>query len=120
MQTSLGNQMVNPSKCQMISNFRSFKGPPNKRVTPKTQLLPEIKGTTNLQLEPDKPKTTRSNPDADIPQEVRSRLKELLNAKYTSIVSKSAMDIGRTNLIELDIMTEGPPITLRPYTVPLK
>ena len=30
------------------------------------------------------------------------------------------MDIGRTNLIELDILTEGPPIMSKPYTVLLK
>ena len=31
-----------------------------------------------------------------------------------------AMDIGRTNLIKLDIPTEGPPIASKLYTVPLK
>ena len=30
------------------------------------------------------------------------------------------MDIGRANLIELDILTEGPPIVFKPYTVSLK
>ena len=30
------------------------------------------------------------------------------------------MDIGRTNLIELDISTEGPPIASKPYAMPLK
>ena len=30
------------------------------------------------------------------------------------------MDIGRTNLIELDIPTEGPPIACKPYSIPLK
>ena len=30
------------------------------------------------------------------------------------------MDIGRPNLIELDIPMEGPPIASKPYTVPLK
>ena len=39
---------------------------------------------------------------------------------YSSIVSKSATDIGRTNLTELDIPMEGPPIACKPYSVPLK
>ena len=30
------------------------------------------------------------------------------------------MDIGRTNLIKLEIPTEGPPIISKPYTMPLK
>ena len=97
-----------------------LQDPPNKRVTEKAQLLPELPGITNLQLEPDMSNTTRSIPDADNPQEVRTRLKELQNAKYASIVSKSVTDIGRPNLLELDILTEGPVIASKPYTVPLK
>ena len=45
---------------------------------------------------------------------------QLLGMKYNSIFSKSTADIGRTNLIELDIPTEGPPVASKPYTVPLK
>ena len=45
---------------------------------------------------------------------------ELLNVKYNSIVSKSATDISRANLIELDIPTEGSPVASKPYAVPLK
>ena len=33
---------------------------------------------------------------------------------------QTAMDIGRSNLIELDILTEGPSIASKPYMVPLK
>ena len=47
-------------------------------------------------------------------------MQHLLEAKYNTIVSKSATDIGRTNLIELDILTEGPPIACKPFSVPLK
>ena len=86
----------------------------------KAQLLPEIPGTTTLQLEPDTPNVSKSIPDADVPEIARKQLQELLNVKYNSIISKSAADIGRTNLIELDIPTEGPPVALKPYTIPLK
>ena len=55
-----------------------------------------------------------------MPEITQKQPQDLLNVKYNSIVSKSAADIGRTNLIELDILTEGPPIALKPYTVPLK
>ena len=51
---------------------------------------------------------SRSIPDADILDEVRNKLKEPLNIKYTNIMSQTAKDIGRTNLIELDLPTEGP------------
>ena len=35
-------------------------------------------------------------------------------------MSKSATDIGQTNLIELDIPTDGPCMASRPYSIPLK
>ena len=36
------------------------------------------------------------------------------------MISQNANDIGRTNLIELDIPMEGPPIASKSYTVLLK
>ena len=71
-------------------------------------------GITDLQLEPDTPNVYKSIPDADIPEIARKQLQELLDVKYTSIVSKSATDIGKTKLIELDIPTEGPPVASKP------
>ena len=56
----------------------------------------------------------------DNPEEVMTKLQELLDKKYPEIISQNAMDIGRTNLIKLDIWTEGLPITSKPYTVLLK
>ena len=83
-------------------------------------LLPEMP-QTNLQLEADEPKQPEINmPDADVPKKTLNELQNLLEAKYSTIVSKSATDIGRTNLIQLDILTEGPPIACKPYSVPLK
>ena len=40
--------------------------------------------------------------------------------KYTSLISQSATDISRMNLLELNIPTEGPPIASKPYSVLLK
>ena len=40
--------------------------------------------------------------------------------RYPQIISKNMTDIGRTNLIQLDILTEGPPLTSKSYTAPLK
>ena len=86
----------------------------------KPQLLPEIPSTTNLQLEPDTSNVSKSIPDADIQEIARKQLQELQDVKYNSIVSKSATDIERTNVIELDIPTEGMPVASKPYTIPLK
>ena len=83
-------------------------------------LLPEMP-QTNLQLEADKPNHQEiTTPNADVPNNALNELQHLLEAKYSTTVSKSATDISRTNLVELDIPPEGPPITCKPYSVPLK
>ena len=56
----------------------------------------------------------------EIPDKAKTKLQELLNKKYLQMISKNAMDMGRTNLIKLDIPTEGPPIASKPYAVLLK
>ena len=72
-------------------------------------------------MEADKPKQPEINtPNAEVPEKALIELQHLLEAKYSTIVSKSAIDVGRTTLIELDIPTEGPPIACKPYSVPLK
>ena len=75
---------------------------------------------TNLQLEPDTNHSSRSIPDADIPEDARDMLKELLDIKYANIMSQTTIDIGRTNLIKLDIPTESSPIASKPDMIPLK
>ena len=83
-------------------------------------LLPQMP-QTNLQLEADKPNHPKINtPNAEVLEKALNKLQNLLEVKYSTIVSKSATDIGRSYLIELDIPTEGPPIASRPYSVPLK
>ena len=44
----------------------------------------------------------------------------MLTSKFTGIISKSPADFERTNLIEVDLPTTGPPVSTKPYTIPLK
>ena len=44
----------------------------------------------------------------------------MLTSKFTGIISKSLADFGRTNLIEIDLPMTGPPVSTKPYTLPLK
>ena len=75
----------------------------------------------NLQIKANKKDYNKIKmPEADVPEEAKRKLNALLEEKYWDIVSKSAMDMGRTNLIELDIPTEGPCVSCRPYSIPLK
>ena len=85
-----------------------------------SKLLPQILQNTSLQLEPGTKSLGSSIPNADIAEEARMKLQELLDKKYPQIILQNAMDIGSTNLIELDIPMEGLPIAFKPYTVLLK
>ena len=85
----------------------------------KSLLLPMPE--TNLQIEADKKDHERIKmPEAYVSEEAKQKLNTLLEGKYSNIVSKSATDTGRTNLIELDIPTEGPCMSCRPHSIPLK
>ena len=58
--------------------------------------------------------------DANVPLEIQCKLHTMLTSKFTSIISKSSADFGRTNLIEMDLPTTRPPVSTKPYTIPLK
>ena len=75
----------------------------------------------SLQIKADKKDYDRIKmQELEVPDEAKRKLNTLLKEKYWDIVSKSAMDIGRTNLIELDIPTGGPCVSCRPYSILLK
>ena len=44
----------------------------------------------------------------------------MLTNKFTEIISKSSADFGQINLIEMDLPTAEPPVSTKPYTIPLK
>ena len=59
--------------------------------------------------------------DAKDADKWKSEVMNMLESKFTSIVSKSSTDIGRTNLHTLDVqVTEGCPLFVKQYTIPLK
>ena len=58
--------------------------------------------------------------DADVPQLNQNKLNEILNHEFACIVSKLPTDFGRTNLVEMDLLTTGPPIATKLYSLPLK
>ena len=58
--------------------------------------------------------------DANVPIEIQCKLNTMLTSTFTGIISKSPADFGRTNLIEMDLPTTGPPVLTKPYPIPLK
>ena len=58
--------------------------------------------------------------DAKDADKWKSKVMNMLESKFASIVSKSA-DVGRTNLHTLDLwVTEGSPVFVKQYTILLK
>ena len=58
--------------------------------------------------------------DANVPLEIQCKLHTMLTSKFTGVTSKSPAEFGRTNMIEMDMPTTGPPVSTKPYTIPLK
>ena len=58
--------------------------------------------------------------DKDITTNIRQKFEELCE-QYGEAFSKNNEDIGRTKLVKMDIDTgDSPPVSSRPYTLPLK
>ena len=58
--------------------------------------------------------------DANIPLEIQCKLHTMLTSTFTGTITKSSVDFGRTNLIEMDLPTTRPTVSTKPYTIPLK
>ena len=93
-----------------------------KLGTPKHETLPEISPDTAFLCSP----ADVSGPhrvqlqDKDITTDIRQKFKELCE-QYGEAFSKSNEDISRTKLVNMDIDTgDSPPVSSRPYTLPLK
>ena len=95
---------------------------PRNWVPQKHETLPEIPHDTAFLFSPaDVPGPRKVQlQDKDITTDIRQKFEELCD-EYGEAFSKNNEDIGRTKLVKMDIDTEdSPPVSLRPYTLPLK
>ena len=84
-------------------------------------LLPVFPDSSSFQTQAhDSNKSPIQLQDANLPLEIQWKLNTMLTSKFTGIISKSPADFGRTNLIEMDLLTTGPPVSTKPYTIALK
>ena len=71
--------------------------------------LADVPGPRKVQLQ-----------DKNITTDIRQKFEELCK-EYGEVCSKNNEDIGRTKLVKMDIDTgDSPPVSSRPYTLPLK
>ena len=95
---------------------------PRNWVPQKHKTLPEIPHDTAFLCSPaDVPGPRKLQlQDKDITTDIRQKFKELCD-EYGEAFSKNNEDIGRTKLVKMDIDTgDSPPVSSRPYTLPLK
>ena len=95
---------------------------PHNWVPQRHETLPEISPDTAFICSPaDVPGPRKVQlQDKDITTDIRQKFKEQCE-EYGEAFSKNNEDIGRTKLVKMDIDTgDSPPVSSRPYTLPLK
>ena len=95
---------------------------PRNWVPQKHETLPEIPHDTAFLCSPaDVPGPHKVQlQDKDITTDIRQKFKELCD-EYGEAFSKNNEDLDRTKLVKIDIDTgDSPPVSSRPYTLPLK
>ena len=95
---------------------------PHNWVPQRHETLPEIPPDTAFICSPaDVPGPHKVQlQDKNITTDIRQRFEELCE-EYRETFSKNNEDIGRTKLFKMDIDTgDSPPVSSRPYTLPLK
>ena len=95
---------------------------PHNWVPQRHETLPEIPPDTAFVCSPaDVPGPCKVQlQDKDISEDVKQKFEELCE-EYGQAFSKNNEDISTTKLIQMDIDTEdSPPVSSRPYTLPLK
>ena len=95
---------------------------PRNWVPQRHETLPEIPHDTAFlcsQADVPGPRKVQLQ-DKDITTDIRQKFEELCE-EFGEAFSKNNEDIGRTKLVKMDINTgDSPPVSSRPYTLPLK
>ena len=83
--------------------------------------LPTIPPQSSFQPGPDtQNKQSIVQEDTQVPQEAQDQLSTVLQDRFDLIALKSPTDVGRSNLLEMDIPTTRAPIAHKFYPIPLK
>ena len=102
--------------------IKEYLAQPRKWVPQHHETLPEIPSNTAFICSPtDAPGHRKVHlQDREISADICQRFEELYE-EYGQAFSKNNEDIGGTKLVKMDIDTgDSPPVSSRPYTLPLK
>ena len=85
------------------------------------RLLPDYPADSNMEME-----TMMKRPDTILEDSIdadkwKIKVLNMLESRFGSIISRSSTDVGRTKLHTLNVkVTEGSPVFIKQYTIPLK
>ena len=110
--TILGSiaKVDNAENVQNIYSLQHHNVKAHDKTQPSKSLLPVFPDHSRFTTHAhDSNKSPVQLQDANVPLEIQCKLHTMLTSKFTGIISKSPTDFGRTNLIEMDLPTTGPP-----------
>ena len=106
-----------------VANFKvsNISWPTDGTVstTGKPMELPCIPPESSFLLEQSNAKQSIVLKDAHILQDAKDGLTSLLEGENNSIISKSPIEVRRTNLFQMDIPMARPPVVCKPHPIPL-
>ena len=110
------HQQLRKKKSYRQARQKCFDGQENSG-----RLLPDYPADSNMEMEtmmkcPDT--VLEDSKDAD---KWKIKVLNMLESRFGSIISRSSTDVGRTKLHTLNVqVTEGSPVFVKQYTIPLK
>ena len=92
----------------------------NKKEEP-MKLLPDYPANSNMEMEAMMKQPNTKLGDTTDADKWKTKVLNMLESRFRNIISRSSTDVGRTTLHTLDVLvTEGSPVFVKQYTVPLK
>ena len=85
------------------------------------ELLPDYPENSNMEMEGIMKRPDTKLVDATNADKWKIKVLNMLESRFGSIISRSSTDVGRTKLHTLHVqVTEGSPVFVKQYTIPLK
>ena len=85
------------------------------------ELLPDYPEDSNVKMEGIMKRPNTKLADAANADKWKTKVLNMLESRFGSIISGSSTDVGRTKLHKLDVQVmEGSPVFMKQYTIPLK
>ena len=109
---------------QQLRKKRSYRQARQKcfdRKKETLELLPDYPENSNVEMEGIMKRPDTKLVDATNADKWKTKVLNMLESRFSSIISRSSTDVGRTKLHTLDIQVmEGSPVFMKQYTILLK